>query len=416
LQYEKKWTDVFQDEEVKRVIMDNDSYTYNVTTRKVIDILIQNNPVTVGKKLSLWERLEKHKTLVQNSVIYTDGSWKDDRNTTEKLFRIDRKKSISSAAVVIVSNKENWKMGEIITLRIVADTINVKEQISNAFTMETIAILAAAQISKWAETEMDITTDCKAVMDKLNYAYMDSWAHHGQAQLLKAITLIYKKKIKWTRSHPELRKNVNQYDKNDFGIAMADSVCNGDLLADTSNMHTKEIVKELNSRNIHHYDIKLEEVLKEILKILPYAWTKEKIPLIVTLQSIKDNERRKEYIEKRDQWNVDNEGEVTNIWKNTTLEHGGTICRAKGVKNKVLATKILYDWVEHGRNRAKRKNDNNDKDVAKTCRECGEIDSQFHIITECLTKNLTSIRIETDARIDLYIKGVEEKRGEYLFP
>ena len=148
--------------------------------------------------------------------------------------------------------------------------------------MEAIAILAAAQISEWAESELDITTDCKSLMDKLNYAYMDSWAHHGQAQLLKAIKLIYKKKIKWTRSHPELRKNVNQYDKNDFGIAMADSVCNGDLLANSSDIHTKEMVKELNSQNIFHYDINLEEVLREIIKILPYAWTKENIPLIVT--------------------------------------------------------------------------------------------------------------------------------------
>ena len=89
MQYEKKWTEVFQEKEVKRVIMDNDSYTYNVTTRKVKDILIQNNPATVGKKLSLWERLETHKMLIQNSVIYTDESWKDDRTTTEKLFRID---------------------------------------------------------------------------------------------------------------------------------------------------------------------------------------------------------------------------------------------------------------------------------------------------------------------------------------
>ena len=107
-------------------------------------------------------------------------------------------------------------MGEIITLRIAADTTNVKEQITNAFTMEAIAILAAAQISEWAESELDITTDCKSLMEKINYAYMDSWAHHGQAQLLKAIKLIYKKKIKWTRSHPELRENVNQYNKNDF--------------------------------------------------------------------------------------------------------------------------------------------------------------------------------------------------------
>jgi ribonuclease HI len=231
-----------------------------------------------------------------------------------------------------MGNSENWKREEAVTIRITADTINVKEQITNAFTMEAVALLAAAQISEWAETELDITTDCKAVMDKLNYAYMDSWAHHGQVQILKAIKILYKNKIKWTRSHPELRKNVIQYDKNDFGIAMADSVCNGDLLADTSNKHTKEIVRELNPQNIFHYDIKLEEVLREILKILPYAWTKEKIPLIVTLQSIKDNERRKEYREKRDQWNLDREGEVRNVWENTTLEHGGTICRAKGGK------------------------------------------------------------------------------------
>jgi hypothetical protein len=155
-------------------------------------------------------------------------------------------------------------------------------------------------------------------------------------------------------------------------------------------------------------------VLKEILKILLYAWTKEKIPLIVTLQSIKDNERRKEYTEKRDLWNIDRDGEVRNVWKNTTIEHGGAICRAKGVKNKVIATKILYDWVEHGRNRAKREIEINDKELATIRRECGEIDSQFHILTECITEKLTSIRMETDARIDLYIKGIEEK-GENIY-
>jgi len=46
----KKWKEVFKDHEVQRVIMDNDSYTYNVTTRKVKDILIQNNPTTIVKK------------------------------------------------------------------------------------------------------------------------------------------------------------------------------------------------------------------------------------------------------------------------------------------------------------------------------------------------------------------------------
>ena len=95
------------------------------------------------------------------------------------------------------------------------------------------------------------------------------------------------------------------------------------------------------------------------------------------------------------------------------MEHGGAICRAKGVKNKVFATRILYDWVEHGRNRAKREIDDHDKELATTCRECGESDSQFHTITECVTGKLTSIRMETDARIDLYIQGLQNK-GEIL--
>ena len=144
----KKWIEVFHDDEVKRVIMDNDSYTYNVTTRKVKEILTQNNPVSKVKNTSIWDSLEKHRMLIQNGVIYTDGSWKDDRPTTEKMFRMDKRKSLSSAAVVIMERSENWKMGEAITIRITADTINVKEQVTNAFTMEAVAILTAAQISK----------------------------------------------------------------------------------------------------------------------------------------------------------------------------------------------------------------------------------------------------------------------------
>ena len=71
--------------------------------------------------------------------------------------------------------------------------------------------------------------------------------------------------------------------------------------------------------------------------------------------------------------------------------------------------------VEHGRNRAKKETDNYDKEMTETCRVCGGSDSQFHIITECLTEKLTSIRIETDAKIDLYIKGVEEKGESIIF-
>ena len=61
-------------------------------------------------------------------------------------------------------------------------------------------MLAAAQIVNWFKISTEITTDCRGVLDKLNYEYVDKWANHSQAQILIAIHKLYSKKLKWTRS------------------------------------------------------------------------------------------------------------------------------------------------------------------------------------------------------------------------
>jgi len=62
--------------------------------------------------------------------------------------------------------------------------------------MELIAILAATQLLNWFNHLADITTDCKGAMDKLNHGYIESWANHGQAKILKTIYMTYKKELK----------------------------------------------------------------------------------------------------------------------------------------------------------------------------------------------------------------------------
>jgi hypothetical protein len=162
---------------------------------------------------------------------------------------------------------------------------------------------------------------------------------------------------------------------------------------------------------IYYYEVQIEDVLKEILKVADYAWTRENVPLVMSIQSIRDHARKEIYLEERDMWKRDREGNEKYIWRKTSIEHGGTICRAKSIKQKIQATKILYDWEDNGRNRAKKEKDSYYAEIAGRCRECGIPDSQFHIITECITAKLTGIRIETEARIDLYIQDVENKEA-----
>ena len=109
--------------------------------------------------------LQSKGRIIKNGVIYTDGSWKDQREMKDILFRKSYNLSDASSAVVIIDKEDDWKQKEAITIRITANTPNVKEQLTKAFTMEAIAILAATQILKWYNHEAEITTDCRGVLD-----------------------------------------------------------------------------------------------------------------------------------------------------------------------------------------------------------------------------------------------------------
>ena len=152
----EKWNMVFTNTRMKRVIMSNDSYKYDVTTRRVTDILIQNIPTTMINRNSIWSILEDKESIIKNGVIYTDGSWKDMRKKENILFRTGEKESSASAAVVIVNKSEKWKENEAIVIRLKARSDDIKDQINKAFIMELIAILAATQILSWFNLMADI--------------------------------------------------------------------------------------------------------------------------------------------------------------------------------------------------------------------------------------------------------------------
>jgi hypothetical protein len=139
-----KWEQIFESNRTQRVIMSNDNYSCETTTRTVHGILQQNVPTTECKKRSLWELLNTHREEIKNCTIYTDGAWKDTRNEEDILFSIETKERRASAAILIISECDEWKAKDIITITIKPHTKNIIDQIKNAFTMEVTALLAAA--------------------------------------------------------------------------------------------------------------------------------------------------------------------------------------------------------------------------------------------------------------------------------
>jgi hypothetical protein len=138
---------------------------------------------------------------------------------------------------------------------------------------------------------------------------------------------------------------LKSYEKGDYGIALADASCSGDLRNEGMDKQITSIIREIRGE-IYHYEVDMEEVLKEILYINDFAWTREEIPIIDTLQSMRDEKRKKEYTASRDAYTVDRKGQSVNIWQQTSIEHAGKINSAKGIESKVKATKTQFDWVK----------------------------------------------------------------------
>jgi len=80
---------------------------------------------------------------------------------------------------------------------------------------------------------------------------------------------------------------------------LADAACEG-ILDDNSKKHVNDMMLEIKNMKIHHYEIDVEDVLKEILIVNDYVWTKNGIPLINNLQSLREVVRRDEYLRRRD--------------------------------------------------------------------------------------------------------------------
>ena len=190
---------------------------------------------------------------------------------------------------------------------------------------------------------------------------------------------------------------------------MADGACEGDLQSPLQKKHISDIVENL---NIIHINTTTEEILANVLETAPYAWTLNGIPLITSIQSLKELQREVEYRENRDSFAMNEctrERKHSTFWQETTLEHAAKIKQKAGLtKDQLLkSVAITYDWKSDGRNTAKVSIDLVEREQVVKCTLCNETDSQYHALRECQQAELIQQRITTDEKIEAFIRKCE---------
>ena len=75
----------------------------------------------------MWKQLLPYTQILQNSQIFTDGSWTDQTNNTDILFSKRLTQTKTSSAIVIMSKDNDLRDKPIITINITPQTNEIQK-------------------------------------------------------------------------------------------------------------------------------------------------------------------------------------------------------------------------------------------------------------------------------------------------
>ena len=148
-------------------------------------------------------------------MMYTDGSYKEERYWGEFLLGTPRKKA--RGAIILLDGVETFHRIEVM----------MDLDIENANMTEVICILIGIEMSKANGWVLKLGSDCQAALNTVNGGYSENfynilagWKRWEGVETFKV------------KAHPERRNKYNEWDNDDMGIWIADRVAGGFMEAD----------------------------------------------------------------------------------------------------------------------------------------------------------------------------------------
>ena len=278
----------------------------------------------------------------------------------------------------------------------------------NAYTWELLTAVVGLHLAKYMPSLVMGHSDCMSAITRLNDAML---AFHNTQSHVKAGVLIsggYEfraaeentrdrtmkrseigepRLISWIRSHPEKDERAQNPDQKATGMFMADAVA-------ALEHKTKRKLGDTRLPEVEVETLEFKNILNEIIPMFEWHFRLANDHNSPVFDDPIDHQHRAQL--KKMTTNRDKANNVQR-WSTTALEFTASVHKPNDNSYWAAARRalIVFDWMGHGRNRAKMCSNNPvQKQLEEKCRICGMIDSQQHLLLECTHAPLTDIRAE----------------------
>jgi hypothetical protein len=259
----------------------------------------------------------------------------------------------------------------------------------NAFTWELVTQLIGLHFSKHIQSPLVAISDCTGAIARTNRALKTKYNQlantRGGTFATGSHEFTHPHQPQYflhTPAHPERfterRENPTMRDK---AIFMADAMAG----------RTKAVLGTHNLPMIRH-ELKLQNLFSEIIPVGHWhirTADEQNFPIMGDLLPYQQRVQLKKMTTKRDTHHNHH------YWSTTSFSFANKMHPLKNKSYWTAARRalIIFDWVGHGRNRAKTSALSSEKRAATAkCGLCGQLDSQRHCMLECTHHQFTAIR------------------------
>jgi hypothetical protein len=392
------------------------------TTEEEIHNRANQTTITeLAQKLKLWpdpRELTEIEDLMPLRLFATDGSFKAEPNSLADILTSEAAlRDAGEGAGGFVCVPRNPKT----LMQSVQITSDEPEPGMNAFTWELLTQVIAVQMTQYQPHFLPGSSDCTSAITRVNLAlksYINPLAH-TRGGLWATAAHVHAdcdqpRRFYHVKAHPERypARTANPTIKDKI-IYIADAVA-GLAPGEADRLRNGILKFKLGTTHMETgvHVLKLQNILNEIIPLNHWHLRTADLHKTPVLNDIIDYQHRAAQVAWARKRDIRNEEQR---WESTALSFASKVHPAKDKSFWAAARRslIVYDWLGHGRNRAKMCNLHPaQKQQIEKCPHCSALDSQAHCMLECTHPPFTAPRLAAKQKQGKIAQKLREKHAD----